>query len=461
MPGFLSDDFLLRTETARTLYHQYCEKLPIIDFHCHLSPEDIADDKRWDDMAQLWLGGDHYKWRAMRTAGIDERFITGGAAPYEKFAKYAELMPRLVGNPLYHWSHLELKRYFGIIRPLSAETCGEIWEECCFKLKTMSARSIISSSGVELIYTTDDPCDSLEHHKKLKGFGTAVLPAWRPDRVLNPDKPGFPAYIERLGGGISDFDGLKAELCRRMDYFHSLGCRNSDHGLDRIPCNFIGNPDAAFRKALSGRTLESEEAEGYRAALLLFLAEEYSRRGWVMQIHYGAVRNANPRMLARLGADSGFDAIWGPAESGAALAALLGKMEERGALPRTVLYSLNPADNAQIGSVIGCFQSGGIRGRVQQGAAWWFNDTKSGMEEQLASLASLSVLPVFVGMVTDSRSFLSYVRHEYFRRILCNLLGSWAEDGEYPLDIEALGGIAADISYYNAAEFFGKTGGRL
>jgi glucuronate isomerase len=458
MPDFLSEDFLLRTETARVLYHEYCEKLPIIDFHCHLSPEEIAIDKRWDDISQLWLGGDHYKWRAMRTGGIEERFITGGAAPYDKFAKYAELMPRLIGNPLYHWSHLELRRYFGITKPLSAASCGEIWDECNHRLKTMSARSIISSSKVELIYTTDDPCDSLEHHKKLKGFGTAVLPAWRPDRALNPDKTGFSSYIERLGGGIRDFDGLKAELSRRMDYFHLMGCRNSDHGLDRIPRAFSGNPDTAFRKALDGQVLEREEAEGYRTALLLFLAEEYGRRGWVMQLHFGAVRNDNPRMFARLAADSSFDAICGSAESGPALAALLGKMEERGALPRTVLYSLNPADNAQIGSVIGCFQSEGLCGRVQQGAAWWFNDTKRGIEEQLVSLASLSVLPAFVGMATDSRSFLSYARHEYFRRILCNLLGAWAEDGEYPRDIEALGRIVADISYCNAAKYFGADG---
>jgi len=448
-------DFLLRSETARQLYHAYCEDLPIIDFHCHLSPADIAGDRRWGDMAELWLAGDHYKWRALRAHGVAEYYVTGGAAPYEKFEKYAALLPLLAGNPLFHWSNMELARYFGVGEPLSAAACRKIWDVCGERLSSLSARSIIKDSKVRLIYTTDDPADDLRHHRALRGWDVAVLPAWRPDRALNIGGPGFGDYIRRLGEDIRDLDGLKAELVRRMDGFAALGCRNSDHGLDRIPLETGGSPEAAFKKALSGAAVSEAEAEGYKAELLGFLAREYARRGWVMQLHVGAARNVNPPQFAALGPDSGFDAIGGEPSLGARLAAFLGSMEASGRLPKTLVYSLNPADNAQLCAACGCFQAAGIRGKVQQGAAWWFNDTKRGLEEQLSSLASLSVLADFVGMTTDSRSFLSYVRHDYFRRVLCSLLGGWVENGEYPRDMEALGKIVRGVSYFNAAEYFG------
>jgi glucuronate isomerase len=454
MNGFMSPDFLLKTDTARELYHTYAEGLPIYDFHCHLSPRDIAEDKKWADITELWLGGDHYKWRALRSQGVDEHFITGTASPYEKFEQWARLMPRLIGNPLYHWTHLELQRYFDINEPLSPETCTEIYERCNERLKTLSAKGILRDRRVKLVCTADDPCDDLMYHERLKGFETAVLPSFRPDKALNIDKNGFLDYLDRLEKNISDFDSLKAALVKRLDYFHLRGCRSSDHGLDYVPSRFEGSPNAVLKKALSGKIVTKAEAETYKTALLTFLAGEYTKRGWVMQLHFGAVRNLNPVMYRRFGADTGFDAIGGPAGSGEALGTLLGCMEANYSLPKTVLYSLNPTDNAQVGTVLGCFQSAGIKGKIQQGSAWWFNDTKQGMEEQLSSLASLSVLPNFIGMVTDSRSFLSYARHEYFRRILCNLLGRWVEDGDYPNDLETLGKIVTDISCNNAREYF-------
>ena len=455
MNNFMSPDFLLKTETARELYHNYAEGLPIYDFHCHLSPREIAEDKKWADMTELWLGGDHYKWRALRSDGVEEHFITGTASPYEKFEKWAALMPQLIGNPLYHWTHLELQRYFDIYEQLSPKTCKQIWEQCNEKLKSMSAKSILRDMKVKLVYTTDDPCDELIYHEQLKDRETAVLPSFRPDKAINIDKNGFLDYLARLGSNINDFDSLKAALVKKIDYFHLKGCRNSDHGLDYVPSRFEGSPNAVLKKALSGKIVTKTEAETYKTALLTFLAGEYTKRGWVMQLHYGAVRNLNPLMFRRFGPDTGFDAVGGPSNNGEALGTLLGCMEANYSLPKTVLYSLNPADNTQIGTVLGCFQSPGIKGKIQQGSAWWFNDNKQGMEEQLSSLAALSVLPNFIGMVTDSRSFLSYTRHEYFRRILCNLLGRWVEDGEYPYDIETLGKTVSDISCNNAKEYFG------
>lgn len=455
MTEFMSPDFLLKTDTAKELYHNFAEGLPIYDFHCHLSPREIAEDKRWDNMTELWLGADHYKWRALRTHGIEEHFITGSASPYERFEHWAALMPRLIGNPLYHWSHLELQRFFDIHEPLSPASAGRIWEQCGERLKTMSAKSILRDSNVKLVYTTDDPCDDLRYHSQLKDFEVTVLPSFRPDRALNIEKAGFNDYLDKLDPTISDFDGLKAALIKRIDYFHLNGCRNSDHGLDYIPSRFEGSPNAVLKKALSGKPVTRAEAETYKTALLAFLAGEYTKRGWVMQLHYGTVRNLNHLMLRRLGPDTGFDAIGGPSCSGEALGTLLGWLEANYSLPKTVLYSLNPTDNAQLGAVIGCFQSPGIKGKLQQGPAWWFNDNKQGIEEQLKSLAALSVLPDFIGMVTDSRSFLSYPRHEYFRQILCNLLGRWVEEGEYPRDMATLGQIVKDICCSNAKEYFG------
>ena len=457
----MDDDFLLCTETARRLFHDQAENMPIIDYHCHLSPKEIAEDKRYSNMAEVWLGGDHYKWRAMRSDGVPERFITGNASDYEKFEKWASVLPKLAGNPLYHWTHLELQRYFNIYDTLSPATCQSIWTRCNEKLRDMSARKFIEQMNVKVLCTTDDPCDSLEYHARLaaeKNASFKMLPAWRPDKALNIDKPGFSDDTVRLsasaGVTITDLEDFKRALCLRMDHFQSLGCCNSDHGLDYIVHDCSVPAESVFSKAMNGEELTQLEADSYKAEMLLFLAGEYTRRRWVMQLHYGAVRNVNRTMFASLGADTGYDAIWGSADCGLRLAKLLGRMEAEGRLPKTILYSLNPSDNAIIGALIGCFQSEEARGRLQQGCAWWFNDSIKGMREQLASLASLSVLGNFIGMVTDSRSFLSYTRHEYFRRIVCDMLGAWVENGEYPADHDSLGKIVRGICFDNAKAFF-------
>ncbi len=458
--AFMDENFLLTTPAARRLYHEYAEGLPILDFHCHLPPQELAEDRRFRNMTELWLGGDHYKWRAMRSNGVEERFITGDAEDYEKFLCWAEVLPRLIGNPLYHWTHLELQRYFGVTEPLSPATAPMIWERCNDALRTLTARRCVEQMNVKLIYTTDDPVDSLEHHAALQreNLPFRVLPAWRPDKAVNVEKEGFADYIRALGRAagfsIRSFEDLKAALAIRMEHFNDLGCRNSDHGLDKIVCTEAASPDAVLKKALRGEPVTEAEADSYKTALLVFLAGEYALRGWVMQLHYGAARNMNSEMFRRLGPDTGFDAIRGDACSGLALGRLLDRIAETAELPKTILYSLNPADNAQIGAILGCFQGPEARGKLQQGCAWWFNDSVKGMREQLTSLASLSVLGNFVGMVTDSRSFLSYPRHEYFRRLLCAVLGAWVEAGEYPADYETLGELVKDISYRNAAAFF-------
>ena len=461
MARFMDEDFLLNTPAARRLYHDYAEGLPIIDFHCHLPPRELAEDRRFRNMTGLWLGGDHYKWRAMRTAGVEEKYITGDAPDYEKFLRWAAVLPQAVGNPLYHWTHLELKRYFGVEEPLSPKTAPAIWERCNAQLPELTARRCVERMGVQLIYTTDDPVDSLAWHRQMareSGLAFRVLPAWRPDKAVNVEKEGFAAYIgtlsEAAGLLVTSFEDLKAALSRRMEHFHALGCRNSDHGLDRIVCDESLSPDVALKKGLLGMPVSEREADCFKTALLLFLAAEYKRRGWVMQLHFGAARNLNSNMFRRLGPDTGYDGIRGDAGAGLALGRLLDRIDSAGGLPRTILYSLDPTDNAQIGAVLGCFQGGGVRGRVQQGCAWWFNDSLPGMRAQLTSLASLSVLGCFVGMVTDSRSFLSYPRHEYFRRVLCSLLGRWVEDGEYPADYDTLGELVKDVSFRNAAAFF-------
>lgn len=455
MRPYPDEEFLLTTEPAKRLYHSYAENRPILDCHCHLSPRELAEDRHWENITQLWLGGDHYKWRALRSDGVEERFITGDASPREKFEKWAALMPRLAGNPLYHWTHLELKRYFGISEPLSAKNAGEVWERCNEKLKTMSARSIVESSNVKLIYTTDDPTDDLRWHARLKEeFSVPVLPGFRPDKAMNVEKPGFAQYIFRLGQDIHDLDSLMAALIRSIDRFHAMGCRNADHGLDRIPASFDGDPELILRRALSGMEVTPREGDCFRSYLLYFLAEEYRRRDWVMQLHFGALRNLNPPALEALGPDTGFDAIRGESGAGVALGTFLGRLCVDEIMPKTVLYSLDPADNAVIGSVIGCFQGEGVRARLQQGSAWWFNDTKEGILSQLTSLASLGVLGNFIGMVTDSRSFLSYTRHEYFRRLFCRLLGQWVEEGDLPPIWEELGQLVEDVSFRNAARYF-------
>ncbi len=468
MKAFMDADFLLKTETAKLLYHNYAAKLPIIDYHCHVPPKEIAEDKRYQNITELWLGGDHYKWRAMRANGIDETYITGNASDYEKFRAWASTMPKLIGNPLYHWTHLELQRYFGYEGILNEETCDGVWSLCNEILEdpNMSARQIIKKSGVVLLCTTDDPADSLEYHTLLQNdasFDRKVLPAFRPDKGLNIERAGYAAYIAQLGTAanlaITDLDSLKAAYRQRMDFFSALGCRTADHGFDEyIPFVPEANDYKAneiFKKALSGVPATMDEMRLFKTSMLSFFAKEYTERGWVMQLHFGVLRNVNPMMFDAIGPDTGFDIIGG-ANCITDIAHLLGALSKRGALPRTILYSINPADNAGLDALIGAFQenSGGIP-RLQHGAAWWFNDNKAGMRAQLRSLANMSVLGNFVGMLTDSRSFISYPRHEYFRRILCDVLGEWVEMGEYPLDIESLAQMVCDISYNNTKNFFG------
>lgn len=465
MKKFLSEDFMLSTSTACELYHNYAENMPIIDYHCHINPKEIAENRRFSNMAEVWLGGDHYKWRQIRSNGVEEKYITGDASDYEKFKAWAAIMPRLIGNPLYHWSHLELKKYFGYTGVLSAATCDEVWNLCNEKLKTdeLSVRGIIKSSGVETICTTDDPIDSLIYHEQIKAdksFDVNVLPAWRPDKCVNIDKGGFVQYIKALSDvskiDITSFDDLKTALKARLDFFDAHGCKASDHGLDYIVCRddyTEESIDAIFKAAMAGKTVSLEDAERYKTALLIFFAGEYNRRGWVMQLHYGVIRNNNTKMFEKLGPDTGFDAI-AATNSIPALAKLLDALQMKDSLPKTVIYSINPADNTSIVTVMGCFQSSGAMGKIQHGSAWWFNDHDMGMRNQIKELASCGTLGNFIGMLTDSRSFLSYTRHDYFRRILCDVIGEWVERGEYPYDIENLGKIVSDISYYNTKNYF-------
>lgn len=460
---FMDRDFLLSNDTARTLYHEYAAKMPIIDYHCHIDPRQIYEDARFANLTEAWLSGDHYKWRAMRSNGVDEKYITGKeTGDYEKFEKWTQTLPRLIGNPLYHWTHLELQRYFGIAEPLTPASCKNIWDRANQQLQNLSVRRIITQSRVKAICTTDDPTDDLRWHQLIKedmSFTCRVLPAFRPDKAMNIDKAGFTDYILKLSQAsdvaINDFASLKDALRRRLIYFKSMGCVASDHGLDYVMFENAPDADLVLKKALSGEKLSQQEADAYKTAVLVYLARLYKELGIVMQLHYGAVRSNNPQALVRLGPDTGFDAIWGKSDSGANLGKLLGMMDAQGSLPKTIIYSLNPCDNAQIDAIIGCFQTAEYPGKIQHGSAWWFNDTKTGMTEQLTSLANLSVLGNFVGMLTDSRSFLSYTRHEYFRRILCDLIGTWVENGEYPDDMAQLGNLVEDISFNNALGYFG------
>ncbi len=465
MEKFMTKNFLLNTETARKLYFSYAATQPIIDYHCHISPKEIYEDRRFKNITEVWLEGDHYKWRLMRANGVDEYYITGNASDYEKFLKFAEALPRAIGNPMYHWCHLELKKYFGFEGALCADTAREVWELTERKLTEdgMSARGLIKQSNVVFIGTTDDPCDSLAYHKLIAAdpsIDTAVAPSFRPDRAVNINKVGFAEYINRLSGisgvDISDFKSLKAALGARIAYFASNGCRASDHGLDRMVYREAtdGELTEILQKALAGESVSEEETEAYKTALVFFCAKEYARLGWVMQLHYNCLRNPNTLMLERLGPDTGFDCI-GPNDGTRKLASLLDALYKENALPKTVVYSLDAGDNAAIDTVIGAFQGTEAKGKLQHGSAWWFNDTKDGMEAHMRSLASLSILGNFIGMLTDSRSFLSYTRHEYFRRILCSLIGSCVENGEYPADEKMLGTLIEDISYGNAHRYFG------
>ncbi len=464
MKQFMDKDFLLSTEMSQTLYHQFAENMPILDYHCHINPQEIYEDRKFENITQVWLGGDHYKWRQMRSNGVDEKYITGDGSDREKFQAWAETMPKLIGNPLYHWSHLELRRYFGYEGYLNGDTAEEVWNLCNAKLQedSMTVRNIIKQSGVTLICTTDDPVDSLVWHKKIAEdptFDVQVLPAWRPDKAMNVEKPTYGEYIAQLskvsGVEVKDFASLKEALKNRMAFFASMGCCVSDHALEYVmyaPAS-DAEVDAILQKGLSGEAISKEEELKYKTAYMLFVAREYVKLGWVMQIHYGCKRDNNAYMFEQLGPDTGYDCINNYAPS-AQMADFLNALSATNDIPKTILYSLNPNDNASIGSIIGCFQ-GDIPGKIQQGSAWWFNDHKIGMTEQITSLANLGCLGNFVGMLTDSRSFLSYTRHEYFRRILCDIFGTWVENGEYPADMKALEELVKGICYNNAVKYFG------
>lgn len=464
MRAFMDKDFLLETETAKKLFHGYAENMPIIDYHCHISPKEIAQDIHFDTITQVWLGGDHYKWRLMRSNGVEEYYITGDAPDREKFQKWAESLERAIGNPLYHWSHLELRRYFGYEGVLNGETAEEVWQLCNEKLRQpeMSARNLIIQSKVTHLCTTDDPADTLEWHKIIRddqSFPVQVLPAWRPEAAMKIGSLDFVNYMKRLGNAagveINSFRTLKEALKIRLAFFEEMGCRASDHSLDYamyVPAS-EEEVEQIFAKAFNGEAISYEDGLKYKTAFLLFIGKEYKRLGWAMQLHYGVKRDNNQKLYRSFGPDAGVDCIDNHTPS-AQLADLLNALDCEDALPKTILYSLNPIDNAAIGSIIGCFQNSECRAKIQQGSAWWFNDNKQGMIDQMTSLANLGVLGNFIGMLTDSRSFISYPRHEYFRRILCNLIGGWVENGEYPDDEKRLGALVQDICYNNTKKYF-------
>lgn len=461
---FITEDFLLKSETAKKLYHNYAADMPIVDYHCHINPQEIYEDRKFENITQIWLGGDHYKWRLIRSNGVNEDEVTGEADPKVKFRNFAQMLTKAIGNPMYHWTHLELKRYFDYDGILNEDTADEVYELCNAKLQNddMTVRELIKKSKVKMIGTTDDPIDSLEWHVKLrdeKDFDVLVTPSFRPDKAVNIEKTGFCDYIEKLSDAasieIKSADDVKKALSDRLDFFCELGCRASDHGLDYVVYSSASDEEVEniFKTVMNGGSISQIEADKYKTAIMLHLGREYAKRNIVMQLHYGAQRNTNTKMFDRLGPDTGFDCI-SVKDCGEAIIGFLNALEMENALPKTILYSLNPQDNELLGTILGCFQGTEVAGKIQQGSAWWFNDTKTGMEAQLKSLANLSLLGNFVGMLTDSRSFLSYTRHEYFRRIVCNLIGDWVENGEYPNDQKALGKIVKDICYYNAERYF-------
>ena len=463
MKQFMDADFLLHTPFSRKLYHNYAEKMPILDYHCHIDPREIAEDRHYDNITQLWLGGDHYKWRQMRSNGIDERYITGDASDYEKFVEWSKTLEKAIGNPLYHWSHLELQRYFGYHGILSEKTAPAVWKLCNEQLQTLSVRQIIAKSGVTLICTTDDPADTLEWHEQLacdQTFQVQVLPAWRPDQAMHIERSSYLTYLDKLsrcsGISVHDYASLLSALHNRLDYFGSHGCMISDHALEYIMYAPSSRESIAriFDKRMRGESLSAQDILLYKTAFLQDMSAEYRQRGWVMQLHYGCKRDNNSAAWRALGPDTGYDCI-GDTAPASQTADFLDSLAEKGNLPKTILYSLNPGDTAANASIIGCFQNSDAIGKLQLGAAWWFNDHKAGMTEQLTTLAGLGLLGNFIGMLTDSRSFLSYTRHEYFRRILCNLIGDWVENGEVPNDESALGELIKNISYNNAIRYFG------
>ena len=472
MTQFMDNTFLLHNTTSRMLYES-CAAEPIFDYHCHLEPKEIAENKQFENLTTLWLGenghGDHYKWRMMRSYGIEEMYITGTAAPYEKFLKWAETIEHLIGNPLYHWTHLELQRYFGIYEPLTKKSAPSVWEKANALLKdgTVSVKNILAQFNVYAVGTTDDPADTLEHHAAIASgtapigkINTRVIPSFRPDNALHIERSGFSAYIEKLARAssvaIKTVDDVIDALVQRLDVFVQHGCRASDHALSYPPHSLQSDEkiQATFERALSGKPIAAEDAEAYMTKVLCALARAYETRGIAMQLHLNALRNLNARMFSLLGADTGYDAC-GDYAVAEKLARLLDRMHANGALPKTILYSLNPKDYCSLATVMGCFQEAPVRGKMQLGSAWWFCDHKDGMEAQIKLLANVGMLPAFIGMLTDSRSFLSYPRHEYFRRILCNIIGTWIEDGEYPATEDAAR-IVKDISFANAKSYFDK-----
>ncbi|MCR4950084.1 MAG: glucuronate isomerase [Solobacterium sp.] len=475
MKPFMDKNFLLETETAQHLFHDYADKMPLVDYHCHISPKEIYENRRFSNLAEVWLGGknpdgtyfgDHYKWRVMRSNGVPEDYITGDKPDFERFMKFAEALEMAIGNPMYHWCNLELHKYFGIEEPLTVDNAKEIWDKCNDMLQNdpkMTVRGLVEQSNVAFVGTTDDPVDSLEWHKKIKEDDTIkvkVCPSFRPDKAININKEGFCDYIALLAKSVGKekletADEVIAALLERLEFFAEMGCRASDHGLDYIPYR-KGTPEevnAVYAKVMNGETITTEEAEIYQTAVLVALGKAYHRLNIAMQLHFSCHRNANERMYRRLGPDTGFDMI-AQNSCGQSIADLLSELDQNGECPKTILYSLNPVDNELLGTMLGCFQGDEVPGKIQLGSAWWFNDTKSGMEDQMRALANLGLLGNFVGMLTDSRSFLSYARHDYFRRIMCNMIGSWVENGEYPNYEASLKKIVEGISYNNAARYF-------
>lgn len=467
MKTFLTEDFLLTTDFAKTLYHQYAKHLPIIDYHCHLSPQDIANNRQFENVTKIWLEGDHYKWRAMRTLGINEKYITGNGSDAEKFEQWAYAVPYTMRNPLYHWTHLELKRYFDIDELLSPESGSNIYKTCSDKLQTPEyrTRSLLTKMNVETVCTTDDPADTLEHHQKIKkdNFSVKILPTFRPDKAYAVENPvAYLDYIKKLevaaNTEIIDFNTLLEALSKRIDFFHEAGCRLADHGLEQLyyPDSFSTSDLAInhiFHKLLNKDSLNLEEIHYFKYRTLVELGRLYHKKGWTQQFHLGALRNTNQRMLGKLGPDTGFDSI-GDFSQSVALSKFLNELDSTDQLTKTILYNLNPADNEVMGTMIGNFNDGSTKGKIQFGSAWWFLDQKDGMEKQINALSNLGLLSCFIGMLTDSRSFLSYPRHEYFRRILCNLIGKDVANGELPADEKWLGKLVSDICYNNAKTYF-------
>ena len=449
--SFINDNFMLKTKTARKLYSMV-KDLPIIDYHCHLSPKMIAENYQFKNAFDLFLGGDHYKWRQMRTNGIDEELITGDGDEYEKFKAFARTVPMLIGNPIYHWTHLELKRYFGIDETLSEDTCEAIWNKCneCLAKEEFRAQGLILRSGVEVICTTDDPADTLEYHEMLVNFPTKILPTFRPDKAVDINKETFVPYIEMIG--VKSYPELEKWIRARIAYFNAHGCRLSDHSLEYVPYS-EGDPVSAFNKRMAGEELNKEDIDSFKCGILKVCAEEYTKLGWAMQLHIGALRNNNRKMYEKIGPDTGFDSI-NDLCIAEALSAFMNSLEAADCLPKTILYTLNPKDNYVLGAMLGNFQKAPMPGKIQFGSGWWFNDQRDGMEAQMRALSNLGMLSRFVGMLTDSRSFVSYPRHEYFRRIMCNLIGKWVEEGEYPEDYASLEKIVQGIAYYNAKRYF-------